>query len=233
MALSKIFAVLAIITLIFSICIRAIFRFKKNTYSYEFKKDELIKIRRENGGNNYYYNVSGIDANYYLKYVFRNNAFENSLVLEYAKHYNQITFFVAEYDSKYKLIEVLEVTEDNTFDLSKVIKLNDKAKYVNLHIYRINNHLIDKPFVQMIDIKNIWIAQFFKALIMLCSMYILSFAVTEFVAEFFSKYYFESFFGFLTILYIFIATLLYFISSSISLSISQKKKIGGVVKYEF
>ena len=234
MNFSEILIVISVITLVFSITIQILFKFKRNIYMYPFKKDKLYDFLREEGSNNYYYVTSGLESEFFPRYILRKSVYENCIVINYKKHFKNITYYIVSYNAKGKVIDCKLVKETLTSQTSRVILLKRGVDQVNLHIKEANDTNINQSFVLPLTKEKILLSQGFRSLVMLSSMYIFANIIIKIFAKDYSNFFFETFWGLVVGIVIVAIPFLYFVVSSLSLvNQSYREKRGGSVTYEF
>jgi hypothetical protein len=232
--LIKVMFIVALTTLISSIVVKIIFKFKKNIYYKGFVVDQKVKGLREGGSQNEYYLVSGPDGDIIPRYVIRNSVYENSIVLNYKKGYERIVYYIACFNEKKQVIDVLEVCEENTTDTSRVIIIKRKTKYVNVIVRDCDGVRYNQSYIIPLRTRNIWLSQLFNALILFNILAIFNFVSAKIIAQEFSSFYFKSPLGIISlVINLTISAVYFFVGSITLLNKNQKERAGGKVSYEF
>ena len=230
----RILSVVAVVTLVFSILVKSVAKFKKNIYFKGYVRDQKIKESREGGSLNKYYLVEGPDSNLIPRYVLRKSVYENSIVLNYKKPYDRIVFYIACFNKDNKIIDVIEVCEENTTDTSRVIVVKRKTKHVNVIVRDCDGTRYNQSYIVPLKAKNIWISQLFNTLILFNVLFLTYLGVGQLIASSFATYYYTSFFGLIALCAIIVISAIYFFVGSLQiLNKNQKERAGGKVSYEF
>ena len=230
----RILAIISLIVMILSIIIKVIFKFKKNHYFRPFKQDQLVKQIREGGSNNQYFLVSGPDADLIPRYVFRKSVYEYSVVCNFKKNFKRIVYYIVSFNEKNKVLDVLEVCEENTIDTSRVIIVNKKTKKVNIVVRDADSIRYNQSYIIPMSTKNIWLNQFFNTLILFNSLYVIRYLLVQLFASQFTTYYSLDMFGQIGLICIIVTSFIYFFVGAFeTLNKNQKERAGGKVSYEF
>jgi len=232
--LIRVMFIVSLTTLISAIVVKIIYKFKKNIYYKGFVVDQKVKEIREGGSQNEYYLVSGPDGDIIPRYVIRNSVYENSIVLNYKKGYERIVYYIACFNEKKEVIDVLEVCEENTTDTSRVIIIKRKTKYVNVIIRDCDGVRYNQSYIVPLRTRNIWLNQLFNTLILFNILVLFNIVSTRIIAQEFSAFYFKSLLGLISLFANLIISAIYFFVGSLTLlNKNQKERAGGKVSYEF
>jgi hypothetical protein len=208
--------------------------YKFHGQDFENKKDKLYDFLREEGSNNYYYVTSGLESEFFPRYILRKSVYENCIVINYKKPFKNITYYIVSYNAKGKVIDCKLVKETLTSQTSRVILLKRGVDQVNLHIKEANDTNINQSFVLPLTKEKILLSQGFRSLVMLSSMYIFANIIIKIFAKDYSNFFFETSWGLVVGIVIVAIPFLYFVVSSLSLvNQSYREKRGGSVTYEF
>lgn len=222
-------AILAVLLAIF-----LVFRgYGKNRYYHSKADDSLIHTKNEGGAKNYVYAIRNDTKTYIEKYIIRKSVYEKSLIVNYNKAYNSISYYVKVYNRK-KVIQLIEVNDYDTSLISKIIMLSKDAKTVNIIIKEVNDTVINKNELMPMSRKNILLGSLFKTTLLFSSTYALRHLVaTMFLTDKLRPFFYSSF-NYILIAILFVLSLIFFSISYTSLKKKNKQnRNGGVVKYDF
>lgn len=121
--------------------------FKIKVY-HSFKLDKVIQKETDEYQTTLLYKVGKfadpITETYISRYTIVTQNKQKSLVVKYNEPLKMIRYNVYLYGASSKLIEVLEVEERNTNEISRDIMLSKKCKKINIEVVAINDELVNR-----------------------------------------------------------------------------------------
>lgn len=125
----------------------------KNKYYHDYHDDELLKREKSANSINSIYLTSGETKRFIRKYVVCKTVYEKYVVCNFAGVFDQIKFFVVQFNKRKKVISVLDVTQNNvTSDSSKIIALKASCWHVNVVISSVDGKVINQNYIRPISI---------------------------------------------------------------------------------
>lgn len=122
--------------------------FFKVKVKHPFKLDKVIQKETDEYQNTIMYKVGRfadpVTASYISRYTVVNQGKQRSLIVQYNEPQKMIKYNVYVYSSATKLLEVLEVEERNSTDISRDIMLPRKAKKINIEVVSLNDESVNK-----------------------------------------------------------------------------------------
>lgn len=206
-----------------------------NKYYHSFIDDELYKEEKIGNGINYIYSTSNETQNYIPRYILRKTIYDKSVVLEYKGRYNSIEYFIKCFNKGGHIIEVKEVKETKTSNISKIINVPKNTDRVNIFIKRVNNDVeLNASEIRPISRTNIHIYSLVTTLKMFSLMYILRLAIFYIVLGTQFRPFLTSMWNYLSLLVIFVIALILYIFTFFTVrKRNWKNKNRGAVRYEF
>lgn len=134
MLIWRILGAVSLVVCILCIVLVLALRLLKNGYYHEYTEDELLKTKKAANSKNSIYFTSGETKNFIKKYVICKTLYDKYLVCNYARSFENISYFVVQYSRFKRVIGVIDVTHRDTGDSSKVIALKRACAYVNVVI---------------------------------------------------------------------------------------------------
>lgn len=234
MTLFNILFVFSCIMLVSCIIIKKIlskmFRKFYKTYVCDYKFKEV----REGGSNNSYYLVSSVDSNYIPRYVLRNSVYEKSIVVNYSKPYEYISYYVAQFDKKNKLIDLIKVFDKNTSTTSRVLLINKKTNSVNVVVSECDGSVINHGYIIPKSRKQYFVEQLLGSISLFSLMFVVLYITLRLWLRDLAYTYLTSSMCAILLLAILFVTIIYLIVSTLILDNKSKKDhLGGKVYYEF
>ena len=219
-----------VLTFIF-LCVR---QYRKNKFYKSFHHDELFKTDKEGGSNNGYYYTSAETRGYIRRYVIRKNIYEKSLICNYDHEYTEVTFFVVCYDFRRKVRDVLEITERDTTKTSKIIPLDERTKYVNIYIKKVDGKEINGRIIRPIPAPKIRLWAFFSSLCIFTFLFTLSHVLIYFISPLHRRQFYNSVINYIIIGTAAVIALIYFFLVLICYrKKNSKTREGGSIEYEY
>lgn len=219
-----------ILTLVFLI----VRQYRKNKFYKSFHQDDLFKTDKEGGSNNGYYYTSAETRGYIRRYVIRRNIYEKSLICNYDHEYKEITYFVMCYDFRKKVRDVLEITERNTSKTSKIIPLDERTKFVNIYIKKVDGKEINGRIIRPLTAPKIRLFAFFSSICVFTFLFVLAHTMVYFIAPTHRRQFYNSVIYYIIIGSAFLIALIYFFLVLISYrKKNSKTKEGGTIEYEY
>lgn len=227
-------ALIALGLFIFALFILAVFRFRKNLYFKAFVKDDNFKTDSVGGTKNKYYLVLSDTKKYIKRYVIRKSVYENSFICNFNESYKSITYYIVCYLTKKRVLEVIEVTEKNTNNSSKIIALSRACKYVNIVIKNVDGVELNTNVIKPLPLKKIKLFSLFSGLAIMSSLYFVRHLLLEIILGKFCKPYLDGIYNLIGILVILVITILYyFMSVNTMRRRNCRNRNGGALEYEF
>ena len=207
----------------------------KNRYYHEFHNDELIKTTKTSNAINKLYFTHGVTMQFIRKYVLCNTPNDKYVIVNYAKPYKTIGYYVVCYNKKRKVIQVIKAEETFTTLASAVISVKSKTQYVNIVVGHVEDRVYNKNLIQPLKIKKIREYAALKSVSMFALFMILRHAITYILASslYFTQYL-NSTYNILSIVIMAVACVLTGIIRTLVLrKRNVKASKGGVIEYEF
>lgn len=115
---------------------------------HSFKCDKIVQ--RENDDKKtllYRFGnfVDPITCKYINRYTLIQSGRQRSCIVSYDKPMKSIKYYVYAYKKSSKLIDILEIVERNTNDISNEIYLPKKCRKVNIKVVEIDGQIVRKP----------------------------------------------------------------------------------------
>lgn len=206
----------------------------KNCYSYNMTEDDLFKSFKDDYGYNRIYSTSGETRNYINKYVLRVNHSTKTLICNYTKYFEEISFFIVCMGNK-KPIKIYKINEKNTkTKTSKIFLLPPKTKRVNVVISEVDGMSFNDKIVAPIPKSNCRLYAWLSSLSLLSLMYIIRQLIVEIFLNGFQEVFYDEIYNYITLLIIFGMFVLNLITTASGLrKRNWKTKVGGSLEYEF
>ena len=226
--------IISLILLVGIIVVLIVFRFRKNYYYVAFSKDTLLKTTDDMGIKNHIYSTHGQTAEYIKKYIIRKSVHDDSLVCNFTRGYDEIQYYVIQYNKREKPINVKHIIENNTNHSSKIIVLKKNCMYVNIVIKRVDGLDINTRVIMPISMKNIrWYSLCASAAIFTSSLAI-SISIAKIVCGIYAKAFLNSPYHLIGVGAILIFAVVYYFISVLNLRRKNSKlRNGGALEYEF
>lgn len=224
----------AIALTVFSILYLTIRKYGKNRFYHSFIADDFIRLQREGGAKNYVYSTVSETKKYIEKYIFRKSAYEKSVVVNYNKKYDSISYFIKVFNRRKKVIDLIEINDTDTSLVSKIIYLQKEAKYINIIVKEVNGNPINHTELMPVAVKNIRFFAFFKSLIFFCVLFIIRHVGAMLYLKERFRPFLTSTLNYIILGIIFIISLvMYFRTSRKVKKKNWKNRDGEAVSYEF
>lgn len=212
----------------------AALRILKNKYYHGFTEDELFKREKQTNSRNAIYFTSGETQNYVRKYVLCKTAYDTYLVCNYAKAFQEITYFVVEYTAKKKVLSARKITERGTSETSKVIALSRRCAYVNVIIGEADGAVINSDVVRPLSLTRIRIYALIKNVLVFLGLFVARQVILEIIGMQSMKPYLTSYWNYIAVGASFLLCLIgYFITVKGFRRKNVKALNGGALEYEF
>ncbi len=134
--------------------------FLKIRVPHSFKYDKVIQKERDRKQQTTLYKISNfadpITASYIRRYTIVRDGGPKYCVIKYKEPLKMIRYNIFMYNGGGKLLEVLEIEERNTSNVSRDIKIKNNCKNINIKVIAIDNQKVNK------QLKNV---SFFKLLL--------------------------------------------------------------------
>ena len=130
--------------------------------------------------------------------------------------------------------DVLEITERNTSKTSKIIPLDDRTKYVNIYVKKVDGKEINGRIIRPIPAPKIRLFAFFSALCIFTFLFTLSHVMIYFISPIHRRQFYNSVINYIIIGSAFGIALIYFILVLVCYrKKNSKTKEGGSIEYEY
>ena len=234
MMLWNIMFIISLVIFVISFVLLIIFRFRKNYYFRDYQDQDLMKVSIEGGVKNHYYLTDVDTAKYIKRYALRKSRYDKALICNYANPFKYISYYVVCYSKGKKIINVLEVTEENTNNSSKIINLNKGTDIVNIYIKKAENVELNTNVIRTLSKSKI------RAFVALSSVSVFTFLfcirhlLIVLIARNKALPYMEDIFNYISIIAIFVITILYFALTYFFMKKRNcENRNGGALEYEF
>lgn len=219
--------VLGVITLLFA-------RLLKNKFYHEFHEDELLKIVKTSNSKNSIYLTTGETSKFVKKYVICKTLYERFLICNFAKKFDEISFFVVQYGKRKRPLQVLKITQRGTADASRIIALSKKCRFVNIVISKADGNDINNNAIRPLAMTRVRIHAAIKAFMLFLSLFVVRHAIVELFGGIYTIEYLESFFNYVAIAGAFGLSVIYYLIDVLCFRRRNFNQLnGGAVEYEF
>ena len=219
-------------------------RLLKNRYYHDYTQDELLKqVKTANSKNSIYF-TSGETKNFIKKYVICKTLYDKYLVCNYAKKFEEISYFVIQYSSLKRVIGVINVTHRDTGDASKVIALKKGCAYVNVVIGAADGLTVNSNVIRPLSVAKVRLNAALKSLLFFTFLFAVRHAAIELYDLYnllalgsittYAEEFFASFNNYALIAGSFVLALISYFITVICFRIRNAKiRNGGALEYEF
>ena len=209
-------------------------RLLKNKFYHEFHDDELLKTVKATNSTNSIYLTTGETSKFVKKYVICKTVYEKFLICNFAKRFQEISFFVVQYNWRKRVVQVLKVTQRFTEDASRVIALSKKCRYVNLVIGSVEGRDINHNAIRPLSMTRVRLHAAIKAFMLFLALFVMRQAILELFGGVYMLQYLESFLHYAAIGGAFVLSLIYYFIDVLCFRRKNLSKLnGGVLEYEF
>lgn len=165
----------------------------KGYHAYE--ADDLLNEKKEASSKNYIYEVRNSSKKFIQRYIIRKSKYDTSVICNYTNNYNDIAYFVSQYNKRRKLINMVKVRECATNECSRIIKVSKRTRYVNIWISSVDNVLYNGNEFVPAKRRSILFYSFLRSLSFLSIEYIFLYLLVFFIFKeaamvFLRSYYF-------------------------------------------
>ena len=206
----------------------------KNKFYHDFHEDELLKTVKSPNSTNSIYLTVGETAKFVKKYVICKTVYEKFLVCNFTKSFEEISFFVVQYNRFRRVVRVLKVTQRETEDASRVIALSKRCRFVNIVIGRANGKDINFNAIRPLAMSRVRLHAAIKGFMLFLALFVMRQAILELFAGSDLLPYLGSFLNYAAIGGSFLLSLIY---CFIDVLCFRRKNLnalnGGVLEYEF
>lgn len=234
MELYRILFIFAIIAFIAISVLLIVMKPLKNHFSYRITKDDLFKSHKDDYGYNYIYSTSGETRNFINKYVIRVNHSTKTLICNYTKYFDDITFYIVCMKNN-KPFKVLKVNEKNTkTKTSMIFLLPHQTKTVNVVVCDADGVSFNDKVIAPIPKTTCRLYTLLSSINLLSIMYIIRHLIVEIFAGGYAEAFFDSVFNVISLGVMLIIFVVYLITTSAGLrKRNWRTKVGGSLEYEF
>ncbi len=228
--LSLVSAILFVGGVIALLCTRLL----KNKFYHDFREDELLKTVKTANSQNSIYLTSGETAKFVKKYVVCKTVYEKYLVCNFTKKFEEISFFVVQYNKRKRAVQVLKVTQRGTEDTSRVIALSKKCRYVNIIISKADGIDINLNAIRPLAMSRVKIHAAIKAFMLFLSLFVMRHAIVELFGGEYTLQYLANYLNYVAIGGSFILSVIYFFVDVLCFRRKNSSQLnGGALEYEF
>ena len=209
-------------------------RLLKNKFYHEFHEDELIKTVKASNSKNSIYLTSGETAKFVKKYVICKTVYEKYLICNFAKSFEDIAFFVVQYNGRKRVVQVLKITQRGTDNASRVIALSKKCKYVNIIISKADGRDINKNAIRPLPMLRVRLHAAIKAFMLFLSLFFMRQVILELFGGIYTLQYLDNYLNYVAIGGAFILSLIYYFIDVLCFRGKNASQLnGGAIEYEF
>lgn len=227
-------ALIALAVFAFALLVLMLFRFRKNYYYKAFVQDDNFKTDKVGGTKNKYYLVVSDTKKYIKRYVIRKSVYENSFICNFNAPYKSITYFLVCYGLGKKVLEVIQVTEKNTNNSSKIIALSRACRNVNIIIRDVDGLELNTKAIKPLPIRKIKLFSLFSGLALMSGLYVVRHIALELILGKYCKPYLDGIYNLIGIGAILLITIIYYcMCVSTMRKRNCKNRNGGALEYEF
>ena len=209
-------------------------KFLKNKYYHVFTADELLKKSKLSNGKNSVYFTSGETKDYIDKYAICKTEFDKYLVCKFVKKFSEIRYFVIEYTSHGRVIDVQQIDEYDTGLNSKIITLHRHCAQVNVVIGKADETEINTDVIRPLSRKRIRIYALVKSFTLFAFLFTVRHILLEILCKELLGLYLRDMLNYISIGACFACGLLSFLITVLCFRRKNIKALtGGAVEYEF
>ena len=225
--MSAVLFVVGVLTLLFT-------RLLKNKFYHDFHEDELLKTVKTTNSKNSIYLTTGETAKFVKKYVICKTLYDKFLVCNFTKKFEEISFFVVQYNRRKKPIQVYKVTQRGAEDASRIIALSGKCRYVNIIICKADDNEINHNAIRPLSMTKVRIHAAIKAFMLFLATFIVRHAIIELFGGIYTLQYLDNFLNYSAIGGAFVLSVIYYF---VDVLCFRRKNLnqsnGGAIEYEF
>ena len=227
-------ALVALGVFLLALLILGIFKFRKNYYFKAFVQDDNFKTDKVGGTKNKYFLVLSDTKQFIKRYVIRKSVYENSFICNFNRPYKSITYYIVCYGFGNHVVEVIEVTENNTNHSSKIIALSRACKNVNVIVKNVEGLELNTNVIKPLPLKKIKLYSLFSGFALMSALYAVRHLVLELILGKYCKPYLDGIYNLIGIVVILlISVAYYFMSVSTMRKRNCRNRNGGALEYEF
>lgn len=206
----------------------------KNRFYHDFHEDELLKTVKASNSKNSIYLTTGETSKFVKKYVICKTVYERYLVCNFAKKFEEISFFVVQYNKRKRAVQVLKVTQRDTEEASRVIALSKKCRYVNIIISKADGKDINQNAIRPLAMSRVRIHAAVKGFMLFLSLFVIRHAVIELFGGIYTLQYLENFLNYSAIAGAFVLSVIYYFIDVLCFRRRNSSQLnGGALEYEF
>ena len=206
----------------------------KNKFYYAFRQDELLKKVRNSNSKNFIYLTSGETSKFVKKYVVCKTVYEKYLICNFTRRFEEISFFVVQYNRRKRAVRVLRITQRNTGDASRVIALSKRCQYVNIIINKVDGKEINFNAIRPLAMRRVRLHAAIKAFMLFLAIFVVRHALIELFGGIYTLQFLEHFINYAIIGGSFVLCLLYYVIDVLCFRRRNINKLnGGAIEYEF
>ena len=209
-------------------------RLLKNKYYRDFHEDELLKTVKTTNSKNSIYLTTGETAKFIKKYVICKTVYDKFLICNFTKSFEEISFFVVQYNRRKKPVQVFKVTQRGAEDASRIIALSGKCQFVNIIICKADDNEININAIRPLSMAKVRIHAAIKAFMLFLSLFVVRHAIVELFGGIYTLQYLENFINYAIIGGSFVLCVIYYF---VDVLCFRRKNLnqtnGGAIEYEF
>ncbi len=209
-------------------------RLLKNKYYHVFTADELISKDKLTNGKNSVYFTSGETKNYISKYAICKTEFDKYLVCKFNRKFSYIRYFVIEYSSHGRVVNVEQIDETDTALNSKILTLHRRCAKVNVVVGTVEDTEINTDVIRPLSRKRIRLSAFIKSVTLFAFLFAVRHILLEVICKDVAALYLNYTLNYILIAISFIFALLSFGVTVLCFRCKNSKALNGrTVEYEF
>lgn len=209
-------------------------RLLKNKFYHDFHEDELLKKVKTSNSKNSLYLTTGETAKFVKKYVICKTVYEKYLICNFTKKFEEISFFVVQYNRRKRAVQVLKITQRGTDDASRVIALSKKCQYVNIVICKADGNEINNNAIRPLAMSRVRIHAAIKGFMLFLSLFVVRHAAIELFGGIYTLQYLENYLNYAIIGGSFILCVIYYFIDVLCFRRRNSSQLnGGAIEYEF
>jgi len=230
----RISVVIAVLVFAAAIVVLIVFGFRKNVFFKSYVADDNFKKNRVGGTKNRYFLVLSDAKKYIKRYVIRRSAYDNSFICNFNQPYKTITYYIICYGFNNEPFDVIEVTENNTNDSSKIIALSRACKNVNVVIKSVEGVKLNTNVIKPLSLKKIRLYSLVSGVALMNGLYVVRHILLELILGKYCKPYLGGIYNLISMLIIILITVLYYFMSVTTMRKRNcRNKNGGTIEYEY
>ena len=230
----RILAAVSVGVFVLGLILLIVLRLLKNGYYHEYTQDELLKTVKAANSKNSIYFTTGETKKFIKKYVICKTLYDKYLVCNYARSFEDISYFVVQYSHLKRVIGVINVTHRGTGDSSKVIALKKGCAFVNVVIGTADGITVNSNVIRPLPMSKVRINAALRSLTLFTFLFAVRHAAIELFSGIYTRAFLTNFCNYGLIAASFVLALLsYLITALCFRRRNAKIRNGGALEYEF